>query len=231
MLRQTGCFLFLLAVSGCHHFTRCDSCDEECERRPRRARHCREADRQCYEADVDESCSAPPPHAPVAHPQSPVYAQHAPMYAAPQQYYGVQQSPMIPSGPQEMKSTLGFSVARLPIPVLKLYGVPKPQQAQMVSVQQPPMMAAPMMMPSMGSPMMMPQMGSPLMMSQMASPQAAPSCPSTDSAQTALMMSLLQQSQQRNSVQSAPSYEDAELESRARKLEDRIEALTKALDK
>jgi hypothetical protein len=145
--------------------------------------------------------------------------------AYPQQVYAAPQAMASPV--QETRNTLGFSVVRLPIPTLKFYAVPKPQQAQMVTIQQAPM--APMMMaPPMMSPMMAPQMMAPQVM---AAPQAAPACPSTDAAQTALMMALLQQSQRNAApVPAAPGYDDSELETKAKKIEDRIDALTNALE-
>jgi hypothetical protein len=172
---------------------------------------------------VQEECCA---QAPAAAPQQTYSApQQTPVYAAPQQQMYLAAQPQMMAVPtQQTTSTLGFAVARLPIPVLKFYSVPKPQQAQIVNVQQAPMMSAPMM----AAPMMMPQMAPQMM----AAPQAAPSCPSTDSANTALMMALIQNSQRNNPAQlpAVPSSDDAELESRAKQLEDRLDRLTKSLE-
>jgi hypothetical protein len=124
---------------------------------------------------------------------------------------------MAPQG-TEMTNTLGLGVVRLPLPVFKMYSVPKPQQ-QTVVVQQSPMMASPMM-------------AQPMMMAPQMAPMAAqaPSCPSTDSANNALMMALMQAQQQQNAP-AVPAAEDAQLEGRARKLEQRLKSLTDALEK
>jgi len=59
---------------------------------------------------------------------------------------------------------------------------------------------------------------------------AAPSCPTSDLANAQLMSALIQASNQQNAPAASLSDEEAELESRARKLEDRLDRLTKALE-
>jgi hypothetical protein len=173
--------------------------------------HCpklRRAD--CVARQTEECCQESPacaPQAPAAPPQA-QYMAPQPQYMAPQAQYMA--SPGFAAPPQEVTGALGLGVIRIPLIIPKMYAVPKPHPPQMVAIQQ--------------SPMMMPQM--------MMAPQAAPSCPSTDSANSALLMALLQaQQQHQNAPPAAPSAEEADLEARALKLEQKIDALTNALEK
>ena len=128
-------------------------------------------------------------------------------------------APMMAPQSQEMTGALMWGKKQITLPTLKMVAVPKPQQAQMVTIQQAPMMMAPQMMA--------PQMMAPQMM--MSAP-AAPSCPSTDAANLQLMQALIQASHQQNAPAAAPSADETELEARAMKLEQKLDALTKALE-
>lgn len=204
MPRKAIALLPLLFAVGCHHFQRCDNCDR-CERRERRA-SCK---RECCEER--EACAAPasaPAAAPAAAPMA--MAPQAPMMAAP-----MMGMPMMAPQSQEMTGALTWGKKQITLPTLKMVAVPKPQQAQMVTIQQSPMMMAPQMM----APQMM-----------MSAPAAAPSCPSTDAANLQLLQALMQASHQQNAPAASPSADEAELEARAKKLEQKLDALTKALE-
>lgn len=171
--------------------------------------------RSCRQTCDNQCCQEHPACAPAAAPAAPAApaAAATPQYMVPQASY-MAASPGFAAPPQEMTGALGMGVMRICIPVPKMYAVPKPQPPQMVAIQQAPMMA--------------PQM---YMSPQAMVPQAAPSCPSTDAANSALLMALLQAQQQQNAPAAAPSAEEADLEARAQKLEQKIDALTEALEK
>lgn len=196
MSRKAIALLPVLFLVGCHHFQRNDQCDRH-ERRERRASCHREC---CEEQAACAGPAAAPAAAPVAMaPQSPM------MMAA----------PMMAPQSQEMTGALMWGKKQITLPTLKMVAVPKPQQAQMVTIQQAPMMMAPQMM----APQMM-----------MSAPAAAPSCPSTDAANLQLLQALMQASHQQNAPAAVPSADEAELEARAKKLEQKLDTLTKALE-
>lgn len=156
---------------------------------------------------------------------SPLLSQMTPMGPSPQQLPGY---PM-PSQGGPAQGAIGLGVVKVPIPVPKLFLVPKPAPAQQpIIIQTPPVMGHGY--PGMGYPPG--PMGYPV--AAMPQPQPAPQ-PGMSPAEMAMLMKMMQaqQAQQALPAQSAPqaspSAEQQALEERARKLEENIDRLTKTL--